>query len=78
VEKTLGNYAPPSVDGERAREMMQQRRFTSDFATLREVFLPRKNAYRIDYRGAAVLDIGSHKGYLGALEKRTLSPRVCP
>jgi FkbM family methyltransferase len=52
--------------GHGRRVYLRGQTFSSDFETLREVFLPRRNAYRTDYRGAAVLDIGAHKGYLGA------------
>jgi FkbM family methyltransferase len=39
---------------------------SSDFAALRELFVPRKNPYLTRYEGAAVVDVGAHKGYFGA------------
>ena len=48
------------------RVYLRRRTFNSDFEALRGLFLPRRSAYRIDYAGAAVLDIGGHKGYFGA------------
>ena len=52
--------------GDGRRVYLRRQTFNSDFETLREVLLPRKNAYRIDYQNAAVLDIGAHKGYFAA------------
>jgi FkbM family methyltransferase len=46
---------------------VSRRTLDSDFQTLREMFVPRKNFYRsADYAGAVVVDIGAHKGYYGA------------
>ncbi len=45
---------------------LSRRTLDSDFQTLREMFVPRKNSYRADYAGAIVVDIGAHKGYYGA------------
>jgi FkbM family methyltransferase len=45
---------------------LDRRTLDSDWETLREVFVPRKNAYDCDYREAVVVDVGAHKGYFGA------------
>lgn len=37
----------------------------SDWETLREIFLPRKQPYKTDYQDATVVDLGAHKGYFG-------------
>jgi FkbM family methyltransferase len=37
----------------------------SDWETLRENFVPRKQPYATDYAGAVVLDLGAHKGFFG-------------
>jgi FkbM family methyltransferase len=64
--RRLSRRAAPVRLGRGRRIYLSRRSLDSDFETLREVFLPRKNAYRIDYQGATVLDIGAHKGYVGA------------
>jgi FkbM family methyltransferase len=45
---------------------LSRRTLESDFETLREIFLPRKNPYTASYTHATVLDVGAHKGYYGA------------
>jgi FkbM family methyltransferase len=45
---------------------VSRRTLDSDFQTLREMFVPRKNCYGANYAGAVVVDIGAHKGYYGA------------
>jgi FkbM family methyltransferase len=45
---------------------VSRRTLDSDFQTLREMFVPRKNCYGAEYAGAVVVDIGAHKGYYAA------------
>lgn len=45
---------------------IDRRTAESDWQTLREMLLRRKNFYATEYDGAVVVDIGGHKGYFGA------------
>jgi FkbM family methyltransferase len=44
---------------------LDRARLASDWETLRENFVPRKQPYVTDYVGAVVLDLGAHKGFFG-------------
>ena len=45
---------------------LDRSQLASDWETLRENYLPRKQPYLTEYEGATVLDLGGHKGFFGA------------